>query len=497
MRLSLALFLALCSAAGPAQAYKLMGPRWAPSSLPIAWQIDPQGSADISDGSDVLEVKRAAQAWADVSCTTVAFAQPANLTGPRKSASDRLNKVFWVEDRWNHGSATLGVTLTAYSGSALFDADIEFNGVHYAWQTGRGAYCSGCTDVYSIALHELGHFLGLDHSTSSDAIMFASYPGSPKQALTNDDNAGICALYPAAGTGTGAQQAYCQNASYCLPSLTCATPKGETTGVCTSTCSGPGARCPSGTQCLAASQNGTYACFGEAPPGGSGGAPGAEGEACDSGCQAELVCVGTSAADGRCRKPCTPGPASACPAYFECKPVQNGSGVCMPSGTPPAPRKLACEVCGRNDPCEDGLVCAVDPDGMSRCRTGCETDAACEETASWCVSREGVAGFAGACVCPGIDPPRDDGDSCLKSSECREGSICINDRRGDGAVCRARCSSDVPTCAPGLFCEAIGAAEVCTPQPPEPEIPESGCDCASGAAVGWIAIFGLFVRRRR
>ena len=49
-------------------------------------------------------------------------------------------------------------------------------------------------DVLTVAIHEIGHTLGLDHSRDENAIMYAAYFG-PRRSLSSDDVAGIQALY--------------------------------------------------------------------------------------------------------------------------------------------------------------------------------------------------------------------------------------------------------------------------------------------------------------
>jgi hypothetical protein len=51
-------------------------------------------------------------------------------------------------------------------------------------------------DIMTVALHEFGHALGLDHSTTTTADMYAYYNGF-KQYPTTDDVAGIQAIYGA------------------------------------------------------------------------------------------------------------------------------------------------------------------------------------------------------------------------------------------------------------------------------------------------------------
>jgi hypothetical protein len=68
--------------------------------------------------------------------------------------------------------------------------DIEFN-------TGKCFNITGgllSYDLRTVALHELGHALGLNHSLSFTAVMFSTYT-VPKQALSSDDINGIRNIY--------------------------------------------------------------------------------------------------------------------------------------------------------------------------------------------------------------------------------------------------------------------------------------------------------------
>ncbi|WP_179282664.1 matrixin family metalloprotease, partial [Streptosporangium subroseum] len=49
-------------------------------------------------------------------------------------------------------------------------------------------------DLATVALHEIGHGLGLNHSSDTSSVMFASYVGM-RRDLTPDDIAGISAIY--------------------------------------------------------------------------------------------------------------------------------------------------------------------------------------------------------------------------------------------------------------------------------------------------------------
>lgn len=96
------------------------------------------------------------------------------------------------------GSSTLAVTLSSFvvGSGALVETDILFNSAE-SWSVYDGPISNGAIDFRRVAVHELGHALGLDHETVNLAIMnpFVGNTFSP----IADDIAGAAAIY---GTGT-------------------------------------------------------------------------------------------------------------------------------------------------------------------------------------------------------------------------------------------------------------------------------------------------------
>ena len=74
----------------------------------------------------------------------------------------------------------------AYNGGSLA-GDIVFN-TNQPWRVGADY------DIQTVAMHEFGHALGLDHSSDSTATMYPNYTGTD-QVLAADDKSGMQSVY--------------------------------------------------------------------------------------------------------------------------------------------------------------------------------------------------------------------------------------------------------------------------------------------------------------
>jgi hypothetical protein len=71
---------------------------------------------------------------------------------------------------------------------------LHFDDQEHRWVDGAVA---NSFDLETVALHEMGHILGLAHSTVGGAVMYPYVtPNFLKRALTEDDKQGIRNLYP-------------------------------------------------------------------------------------------------------------------------------------------------------------------------------------------------------------------------------------------------------------------------------------------------------------
>ena len=77
--------------------------------------------------------------------------------------------------------------MESYGGDIHFDEDEN-------WRENSTNLIDG-VDFYSVALHELGHSLGLAHSPVYSSIMFPYYKGITQGSLDYDDVLGMYKLY--------------------------------------------------------------------------------------------------------------------------------------------------------------------------------------------------------------------------------------------------------------------------------------------------------------
>ncbi len=191
--------------AGVARAYVLIKDKsgiyvitWAQS--PIAMQVKLPTTGALSDGTTQAgSVLAAAQRW-NQELGTVQFALESVGPGPYANGNG-VNEI--VMDSKVDGDAfpanALAVTMSYTSGNNRTESDIVFNSA-IAWDSYR-SYLRGPYDIRRVALHELGHVLGLDHPDESGQTVTAVMNShvSDIDGLMGDDISGAQALYGAPG----------------------------------------------------------------------------------------------------------------------------------------------------------------------------------------------------------------------------------------------------------------------------------------------------------
>lgn len=173
------------------------------TGLPIKWPAGPirlrlllGDTANLSDGSSYNQSARtAAQTW-NALLGSIQFTTEFRSGNPLDN--NDVNELGFAANIYGKDfeENTLAVT-TGYSlGNERVESDIIFN-TKYTWDSYRGPRRPGVIDLQRVALHELGHVLGLDHPDEAgqtvDAIMNSRV--GDRYELSPDDIEGGQSLY--------------------------------------------------------------------------------------------------------------------------------------------------------------------------------------------------------------------------------------------------------------------------------------------------------------
>ena len=184
------------------------------TTMPVRWFATDRGVPGVSSAQFRSAVENAFNTWQGVDTASIQTVF-AGFTSLDPFQDDGLSVLGFQ----NHPEMdrVLGATTFVYDDDSgdLVEADIFFNSF-FEWSTAVGGD-QARFDLESIALHEIGHFLGLGHSAlgetemrpeggrrvlGSGSVMFPIAFGRgaiADRALQPDDIAGISDLYPASG----------------------------------------------------------------------------------------------------------------------------------------------------------------------------------------------------------------------------------------------------------------------------------------------------------
>jgi predicted Zn-dependent protease len=193
LSLAIATLIAVASAQ-PVMAYTLLSPRRRWTTTPVTVRVYNVGNSTINDGSGgVNAVVSAIRAWGIISSSSTSSAAVRG-TAP---ATIMLNT--------NGGVCTgscLAATLTGYyttqtGDDRIYDADIYTNTAYQYYSSGETDGCSGEYDINGIMTHEVGHVIGIGHSSVAGATMYPSVSScnTANRTLESDDIAAKNDLY--------------------------------------------------------------------------------------------------------------------------------------------------------------------------------------------------------------------------------------------------------------------------------------------------------------
>jgi hypothetical protein len=208
MRIGLALAACVLQAAALAHAHVRL--IHSGNGVPLYWNnphaisivIHAAGSDDVQDESCAPALRNALAAWNAVPGSRARLIEDLNPNSQANPnwASDSLHALQFDESNssgyFPPGSGIVAITPVWFQGSGrITDADVLFNGLGYSFTTER---TPGHFDVQDVAVHELGHLLGFDHTGCAGASL---YPYVDPQILLHrsvalDDATGLREVYP-------------------------------------------------------------------------------------------------------------------------------------------------------------------------------------------------------------------------------------------------------------------------------------------------------------
>lgn len=162
-------------------------PRWNKTKLRYAFN-------KLTRPETIPPIERAIRTWAAV--TPFKFIKVNNFTA---AGSDI--RISFVPGLHLHGDGSpfpdngLAHTFAPPDGRIHFNKDISWDArVHFEAGV-NGSFSGAFYDLQTVAVHALGHALGLGHSGIKEAVMYATIVPEERKGLHKDDVQGIEALY--------------------------------------------------------------------------------------------------------------------------------------------------------------------------------------------------------------------------------------------------------------------------------------------------------------
>lgn len=217
---ALLVFALVLAMPSPARAYLKFGLQVGATTLEIKWNgpvryfVTEREIAGVSAAQFREAVTRAFASWQGVAHASLRTEFLGSTVASPGDRDGRTTLGFLDRPDLERVLGATSLTLNATTGE-IVEAEVFFN-ARFDWSTAAAGQ-TGRVDLESVALHEIGHLLGLGHSAigeteplagggrrviASAAVMFpiAMTPGSiVDRVLTADDRAGLLDLYPGAG----------------------------------------------------------------------------------------------------------------------------------------------------------------------------------------------------------------------------------------------------------------------------------------------------------
>lgn len=178
-----------------------------PKTRAVRFFLANDGWSQTNRDAELNAVRAAFAVWQCTTNSILKFEEGGTIApGVDVDELDNTNVVFWAKNStWVAGGTVnivgaTAVTFIARAGWLLVGADLVLNGVNYSWSTNPDGVGASYF-VESIVTHEIGHFIGLEHSPLGGATMFYRDPGGigTYLGLSTDERLAVQFLYPKTG----------------------------------------------------------------------------------------------------------------------------------------------------------------------------------------------------------------------------------------------------------------------------------------------------------
>ncbi len=182
-----------------------LGKKWPkPAAIFLISELPPGGPEGSLPGNTTTWRAAAIQAtdrWNRAQSAFKLSASSASGSGNCTSSGDNILSFADKECGTDFGTNTLAATRGWSSGATIIKADIIFNNKDKIWGIYDGPIRYTPEDFGRVAMHELGHAMGLAHTTTPSALMY--YSASNTYLPTLDDVESLKAIYTGSDSSSG------------------------------------------------------------------------------------------------------------------------------------------------------------------------------------------------------------------------------------------------------------------------------------------------------